>query len=122
MALLNWKNMAEPKTSAVSAADLKKEKAAFLAKEEAFKTTTLAEIEAKLADLAAMRDTLATLIRRCERTHGKVACPIIAALAASEASDTAPPKARVGAARRSKTKSATRIGGIGNNSRRPRKT
>jgi len=40
----------------------------------------LAEIEAKIGDLEAMRATLSDLIRRCESTHGKVACPIIATL------------------------------------------
>lgn len=49
----------------------------------------LAEIEAKLADLTTMRDALADLVSRCEHTHGKVACPIIATLASSPA--IAPP-------------------------------
>lgn len=40
----------------------------------------LAEIEVKIADLKAMRTTLADLLRRCERTEGRVACPIIATL------------------------------------------
>ena len=40
----------------------------------------LEEIVAKIGDLEAMRATLTELVRRCESTHGKVACPIIAAL------------------------------------------
>lgn len=40
----------------------------------------LVEMESKIADLTAMRATLADLVRRCERTEGKVACPIIASL------------------------------------------
>lgn len=43
----------------------------------------LAEIEAKLADLPAMRDALPTLVRECERAHGKVACPIIESIASA---------------------------------------
>lgn len=38
-------------------------------------------IEHKLADLAAMRKALATLMRQCRTTRGSVACPIIHALA-----------------------------------------
>jgi len=40
----------------------------------------LAEIESRVADLAAMRDVLAKLIRHCEHTEGRVPCPIIATL------------------------------------------
>lgn len=53
----------------------------------------LAQIEEKLADLAAMRDALADLVRRCERTRGKVACPIIVTLASAR-STAQPPKLR----------------------------
>lgn len=38
-------------------------------------------IERKLADLAAMRKALATLMRQCKTTRGRIACPIIHALA-----------------------------------------
>jgi MerR family mercuric resistance operon transcriptional regulator len=37
-------------------------------------------VESKLADLARMRDTLKSLILRCDRRRGAVACPIIATL------------------------------------------
>jgi len=40
----------------------------------------LAEFESRVADLAAMRDVLAKLIRHCEHTEGRVPCPIIATL------------------------------------------
>lgn len=44
-------------------------------------TRRLAELEAKMADLAAVRDVLRELVRRCEHAHGRVPCPIIATLA-----------------------------------------
>jgi len=50
------------------------------ARAHALASKRLAEIEAKIADLTVMRATLADLIHRCEHTHGKVACPIIATL------------------------------------------
>ncbi len=40
----------------------------------------LAEIDAKLADLRAMRKVLHRLIRDCEHTAGRVPCPIIRAV------------------------------------------
>ena len=40
----------------------------------------LGEIDAKIGDLVAMRDSLADLVHRCEHSQGKVACPIIASL------------------------------------------
>jgi MerR family transcriptional regulator, mercuric resistance operon regulatory protein len=50
------------------------------AQARALATRRLAEIEAKLADLAAMRDALRALVHRCEHTRGKLACPIIATI------------------------------------------
>lgn len=43
----------------------------------------LAEIEARLADLVAMRDVLRGLVRRCAHAEGRVPCPIIATIAAA---------------------------------------
>lgn len=40
----------------------------------------LSLVEARLADLARMRDVLRELVARCEVRRGKVACPIIATL------------------------------------------
>lgn len=40
----------------------------------------LALVEARLADLARMRDVLKELVVRCDVRRGKVACPIIATL------------------------------------------
>ncbi|MGE0290476.1 MAG: MerR family DNA-binding protein [Bradyrhizobium sp.] len=40
----------------------------------------LALVEARLADLARMRDVLRELVARCDVRRGKVACPIIATL------------------------------------------
>lgn len=37
-------------------------------------------VEARLADLARMRDVLKALVARCDVRRGKVACPIIATL------------------------------------------
>jgi MerR family transcriptional regulator, mercuric resistance operon regulatory protein len=54
------------------------------AQARALATRRLAEIEAKLADLAALRDALRSLVRRCEHTRGKLACPIIATMVAAE--------------------------------------
>ena len=42
----------------------------------------LALVEARLADLARMRDVLKELVARCDVRRGKVACPIIATLSA----------------------------------------
>jgi MerR family mercuric resistance operon transcriptional regulator len=53
------------------------------ARAHALAARRLAEIEKKLADLAAMRDALRELMHACEHTQGKVACPIIATLAAA---------------------------------------
>ncbi len=39
-------------------------------------------VEARLADLARMRDVLKELVARCDLRRGKVACPIIATLVA----------------------------------------
>ena len=69
------------------------------ARAHALASKRLAEIEAKIADLTAMRASLAELIRRCERTHGKVACPIIATLSSNRRHGAAPPK--TGARKRS---------------------
>lgn len=55
------------------------------AQAHALATRRLAEIETKLADLSAMRDALRALARRCERTRGKVACPIIATIVSADA-------------------------------------
>jgi MerR family mercuric resistance operon transcriptional regulator len=49
----------------------------------------LAAVEAKIADLGAIRDVLRELIRRCEHAAGRVPCPIIAALAPAPARRTA---------------------------------
>ena len=49
----------------------------------------LAAVEAKIADLAAIRDVLRELIRRCEHAEGRVPCPIISALAPAPARRTA---------------------------------
>jgi MerR family mercuric resistance operon transcriptional regulator len=40
----------------------------------------LALVEARLADLARMRDVLKDLVARCDVRRGRVACPIIATL------------------------------------------
>jgi MerR family mercuric resistance operon transcriptional regulator len=45
----------------------------------------LAAVEAKIADLAAIRDILRKLVRRCEHAEGRVPCPIISALAPAPA-------------------------------------
>jgi MerR family mercuric resistance operon transcriptional regulator len=66
----------------------------------------LAEIEVKLADLAAMRDALADLVHRCEHTHGKVACPIIATLATGRPDAGSAHKSRTRLARRSRAPKA----------------
>jgi MerR family mercuric resistance operon transcriptional regulator len=50
------------------------------ARAHALATNRIMEIEARIADLSAMREALADLARQCERTRGKVACPIIATL------------------------------------------
>ena len=42
----------------------------------------LALVEARLSDLARMRDVLKELVARCDVRRGKVACPIIATLSA----------------------------------------
>jgi MerR family mercuric resistance operon transcriptional regulator len=45
----------------------------------------LAEIESRIADLAAMREVLAQLIHDCEHAEGRVPCPIIATLLRDDA-------------------------------------
>jgi MerR family mercuric resistance operon transcriptional regulator len=40
----------------------------------------LGEIDARIADLAAIRGVLERLIRECEHAHGRLPCPIIATL------------------------------------------
>lgn len=45
-------------------------------------TAKLQTIDAKLADLRAMRQSLAALLRRCDAADGDGACPLIDALAA----------------------------------------
>jgi len=46
-------------------------------------TRRLDEIEARIADLAALRDVLRALIRTCAHAEGRVPCPIIATIAAT---------------------------------------
>ena len=41
----------------------------------------LEEIEARMRDLSAIRDTLLGLIRRCRSARGRTACPLISTLA-----------------------------------------
>jgi MerR family mercuric resistance operon transcriptional regulator len=40
----------------------------------------LGEIEARIADLAAIKGVLEGLLRQCEHAHGRLPCPIIATL------------------------------------------
>ena len=68
----------------------------------------LVQINEKLADLAAMRDALTELVRRCERTHGKVACPIIVTLASARPASQPTRPARQPPRRRSPTQPSTR--------------
>lgn len=49
---------------------------------QAIAAQKLALVEAKLADLARMRNALTDLVARCDRRRGQVACPIIATLSA----------------------------------------
>lgn len=49
----------------------------------------LAEIEARIADLTAIKRVLEMLIRECEHAHGRVPCPIIRTL--QRPSELAPP-------------------------------
>jgi MerR family mercuric resistance operon transcriptional regulator len=60
-------------------------------------TRRLDEIESRLADLAAIRDVLRELIRRCAHADGRVPCPIIATLAAETARPAKSGRARPGA-------------------------
>ena len=71
------------------------------ARAHALASKRLAEIEAKIADLTVMRETLADLVHRCEHTHGKVACPIIATLVTAGQVADARGKSSVGTRRRS---------------------
>lgn len=50
------------------------------AKARATASHRLKEIDFRIADLTAMRDTLRKLIRDCEHGSGKIPCPIIRAL------------------------------------------
>jgi len=50
-------------------------------KARALAAEKLALVCARLADLERMRETLETLIRRCDAASGKVRCPIIESLA-----------------------------------------
>lgn len=43
-------------------------------------TARLADVRARLADLARIESVLATLVSECGRRRGKVSCPLIAAL------------------------------------------
>lgn len=43
-------------------------------------TTRLADVRAKLADLQHIESALSKLVRQCRTRHGRVACPLIAAL------------------------------------------
>jgi len=54
----------------------------------------LADVERRLADLAAMRDRLGHLVAECERAHGRVACPIVRALGDGGGAEEAPTGAR----------------------------
>jgi MerR family mercuric resistance operon transcriptional regulator len=63
------------------------------ARARALATRRLAAVEAKIADLAAIRDVLRELIRRCEHAEGRVPCPIIAALAPARSTAAARPRA-----------------------------
>jgi MerR family mercuric resistance operon transcriptional regulator len=47
----------------------------------------LAEIDSRIADLAAMRAVLARLIRDCEHAEGRVPCPIVATLLHEDAAE-----------------------------------
>lgn len=47
-------------------------------------TQRLAQIETRLADLAAMRAALVDLVERCVQSEGKVACPIITTLVSAQ--------------------------------------
>ena len=50
----------------------------------------LALVEARLSDLARMRDVLKELVARCDVRRGKVACPIIATLTENPENSSCP--------------------------------
>jgi MerR family mercuric resistance operon transcriptional regulator len=60
------------------------------ARARALAAKRLAAVEAKIADLAAIRGVLRELIRRCEHAEGRVPCPIIASLAPPDRGEGAP--------------------------------
>jgi len=60
------------------------------ARARALAAKRLAAVEAKIADLAAIRDVLRELIRRCKHAEGRVPCPIISALAPAAADKAGP--------------------------------
>jgi MerR family mercuric resistance operon transcriptional regulator len=55
------------------------------ARARALAAKRLAAVEAKIADLTAIRGVLRELIRRCEHAEGRVPCPIISSLAPAPA-------------------------------------
>jgi MerR family mercuric resistance operon transcriptional regulator len=65
------------------------------ARARALAAKRLAAVEAKIADLTAIRGVLRELIRRCEHAEGRVPCPIISSLAPASAGSAAaqPPAA-----------------------------
>jgi MerR family transcriptional regulator, mercuric resistance operon regulatory protein len=74
------------------------------ARAHALAARRLAEIEEKIADLAAMRDALADLIQRCEHTRGRVTCPIIATLVTGRVPPDKPGSAAPHRTRRSRVR------------------
>jgi MerR family mercuric resistance operon transcriptional regulator len=76
------------------------------ARAHALATHRVAEIEARIADLSAMREALAELALKCEHTRGRVACPIIATLT-GRGNDAPRPAAALGRQARKKPARAT---------------
>ena len=69
-------------------------------------TRRLGEIEARIADLTAIRGVLERLVRECEHAHGRMPCPIIATLLRAAAKE-APPAGRPRGGRRRGASAAT---------------